>query len=109
MRFTVAALLAGLAVGIAAGLAWREPDPPRSDVIRRLETAVTTYSSRVDGRAIRTRCTPVRGSASDYSCFVVQRESELVAGIGIYYRARVNWRTREFRFVPFDVPLYWGV
>jgi hypothetical protein len=103
----MAALFAGLAVGIAAGLAWPEPDPPRSEAIRRLEAAVTIHSGRADGHAIRTHCTPVRGSDSDYSCFVVQ--SELGSGIGIYYSARIDWKTGRFRFSRFDVPLYWGV
>ena len=107
MRFTVAALFAGLAVGIAAGLAWPERESPRSEVIRRLEAAITKHSSRADRHAIRTECVPVHGSERDYSCFVVQ--SELGFGIGIYYNARVDWKTGRFRFSRFDVPLYWGV
>ena len=109
MRLTVVSLFAGLAVGIAVGLAWPEPDPPRGAAVDRLEAAVTKASRRADGPVVRTRCTRVRGSGTDYSCFVVQHRGRLGSEIGIYYKARVNWRTREFRFARFDVPLYWGV
>jgi hypothetical protein len=109
VRLTVVSLFAGLAVGIAAGLAWYEPPPPRRALVERMEAAVTRHSSRADRPALRTHCTPVRGSDTEYSCFVVQHRSKLGNDVGIYYEARVDWRTREFRFARFDVPLYWGV
>jgi hypothetical protein len=108
VRFTVAALFAGLAVGIAAGLAWPETESPRDAIVARLESRVTAYDRRVEGRTVRTVCTPVRGSGSDYSCYAIRHEGPLGSS-GIYYHARVDWRTGRFRFSRFDVPLYWGV
>ena len=103
MRLTIAALFAGLVVGIALGATWPDPGPSRQEITARVERAITART-----HAIRTVCAPIRSSPNRLRCIAVRFQSQLGYG-GQVYVAKVNWETGRFRFRRFDIPIEWGV
>ena len=109
MRLTVVALLAGLAIGIAAGLSWPEPEPPLRELERRVtaRARAEARAGRIDGPILRSTCSPVRATPNRFSCVAVQWQTKLGYG-GLVYMASRNRRGR-WRISRFDIPIEWGV
>ena len=106
----IASLTLALALGIAVGLAWPEPDAPLASMERRVtETARRdARAGRIDGPILRSTCKPVRATPNRWSCVAVRWETKLGYGGQTYEVAR-DRRTGRFRISRFDIPIWWGV
>jgi hypothetical protein len=106
----IVSLSVALLIGIAAGLAWDELDPP----LAALERQVTEQARRdvraghIKGPVLRSECSPVRATPNRWSCVAIRFETELGHG-GQTYEAARNRRTGEFRVSRFEIPIWWGV
>jgi hypothetical protein len=103
-RFLVAALVLGLAAGLAIGLMRDSPGP----ALPRLQAAISKDArARYKRPVIRTRCERFQYDRTKFSCTAVQFESK-VSYTGKLYIAQV-FANGRFRFHPYGIPIWKGV